>query len=140
MAYPTKKLRYRVKIDGGEVGKFSELSGFDTSIDTMGDREGDRLNTPSKISGLTKYGNVTLKQGVIDSTNIYDWITTSVRGFVERKTVTIVLLDEEEAAVASWQMMEAWPVRSEWSDYQTTASEIAVESIEFAYESLKRVS
>ena len=60
----------------------------------------DMVTTPLKIPGLKKYGNITLKQGLVDSTVIYDWMMTGVNGAVDRKTLTITLLDQEEAAVA----------------------------------------
>ncbi len=140
MPYPIGKFRYKVEIDGIEAGGFSEVSGFDASIDVMEYREGDMVRTPSKLPGLIKYSNVTLKQGVTDSMVLYDWITTGVNGAVERKTLTITLLDEEEAAAASWQIINAWPVRYMSPDFNATASEIAIESLELAHEGLTRVS
>ena len=35
MAYPYGKFRYRVEIDGLDAGGFSEVTGFDASIDVM---------------------------------------------------------------------------------------------------------
>ena len=67
MAYPYGKFRYRVEIDGLDAGGFSEVTGFDASIDVMEYREGDMVQTPLKIPGLKKYGNITLKKGLTDS-------------------------------------------------------------------------
>ena len=38
--YPHGKFRYKVEIDGLEAGGFSEVSGFDASIDVIEYREG----------------------------------------------------------------------------------------------------
>ena len=103
--YPYANFRYMVEIDGLEAGGFSEVSGFDASIDVIEYREGDMVDTPSKMPGLKKYGNITLKQGVTDSTVMYDWIMLGVEGEVERKTLTITLLDATGAATASWQVI-----------------------------------
>ena len=140
MAYPHAKFRYRVEIDGLAAGGFSEVSGFDASIDVIEYREGDMITTPMKIPGLKKYGNITLKQGLVDSMVIYDWMMAGVNGAVDRKTITITLLDEEEADAASWQVINAWPVKYTAPDFNATSSEIAIEQIEVAHEGMTRVS
>ena len=110
--YPHGKFRYKVEIDGLDAGGFSEVTGFDASIDVMEYREGDMVQTPMKIPGLKKYGNITLRQGLADSMVLYEWIAEGVNGAVNRKTITITLLDEEEAPAASWQVINAWPVEN----------------------------
>lgn len=139
MPYPYGRFRYKVEIDGIAAGGFSEASGFDASIDVIEYREGDMVTTPIKIPGLKKYGNITLKQGLTDSMELFSWITEGIEGAVQRKTITITLLDEEEASVASWQMINAWPVKYTAPDFNATASEIAIESLEIAHEGLTRV-
>lgn len=140
MAYPYGKFRYKVEIDGLEAGGFSEVTGFDASIDVIEYREGDMVQTPMKIPGLKKYGNITLKQGLTTSTVLYDWIIAGVNGAVERKTITITLLDEEETPAASWQVIEAWPTKYTAPDFNATSSEVAIDTLEIAHEGMTRVS
>lgn len=53
--YPHGKFRYKVEIDGLAAGGFSEVSGFDASIDVIEYREGDMTaTTPIKLPGLKK--------------------------------------------------------------------------------------
>lgn len=138
--YPHGKFRYKVEIDGLDAGGFSEVSGFDASIDVMEYREGDMVQTPMKLPGLKKYGNITLKQGLADSMVLYDWIIAGVNGAVDRKTITITLLDEEEAPAASWQVINAWPTKYTAPDFNATSSEVAIETLEIAHEGMTRVS
>ena len=140
MPYPHGRFRYKVEIDGLEAGGFSEVTGFDASIDVIEYREGDMVQTPMKIPGLKKYGNITLKQGLATSKVLYDWIITGVNGAVDRKTITITLLDEEEAPAASWQVINAWPLKYTAPDFNATSSEIAIETLEIAHEGMTRVS
>lgn len=138
--YPYGKFRYKVEIDGLEAGGFSEVTGFDASIDVMEYREGDMVQTPMKIPGLKKYGNITLKKGLADSMVLYEWMIAGVDGAVERKTITITLLDESEEAAASWQIINAWPVKYTAPDFNATSSEVAVESLEIAHEGMTRTA
>ncbi|MEG0780355.1 MAG: phage tail protein [Oscillospiraceae bacterium] len=140
MAYPYGKFRYRVEIDGLDAGGFSEVTGFDASIDVMEYREGDMVQTPYKIPGLKKYGNITLKKGLTDSLVMYEWLITGVDGPVDRKTITITSLDESEQPVASWQVINAWPIKYTAPDFNATSSEVAIESVEVAHEGMTRVS
>lgn len=140
MAYPYGKFRYRVEIDGLDAGGFSEVTGFDASIDVMEYREGDMVQTPLKLPGLKKYGNITLKKGLTDSLVMYEWLITGVDGPVDRKTITITSLDESEQPVASWQVINAWPMKYTAPDFNATSSEVAIETIEIAHEGMTRVS
>lgn len=137
---PYGKFRYKVEIDGLEAGGFSEASGFDASIDVIEYREGDMVQTPMKLPGLKKYGNITLKQGVADSMVMYEWMIAGVEGEVERKTITITILDETETATASWQVINAWPAKYTAPDFNALTSEVAIESLEIAHEGMTRVS
>ena len=139
MAYPHGRFRYKVEIDGLEAGGFSEVTGFDASVDVMEYREGDMVQTPMKIPGLKKYGNITLKQGLADSMVLYEWIAEGVNGAIQRKTITITLLDEEETPEASWQVINAWPAKYTAPDLNATSSEVAIETLEIAHEGMTRV-
>ena len=138
--YPHGKFNYKVEIDGLEAGGFSEVTGFDASIDVIEYREGDMTQTPLKIPGLKKYGNITLKQGLVDSMVLYEWMTEGLEGDVERKPLTITLLDIAGSPAASWQIINAWPVKYTAPDFNATSSEVAIESLEIAHEGMTRVS
>ena len=74
--YPYKKFNYRLEIDAVDVAAFSEVSGFDASVDVIEYREGtEAINSPRKMPGLTKYGNVTLKWGMSENMSFYEWVT-----------------------------------------------------------------
>lgn len=139
--YPHAKFRFKIEIDGLEAGGFSEVTGFDASVDVIEYREGDMTaETPLKVPGLKKYGNITLKQGLTDSRVMYDWLASGLTGEVERKTVTLTLLNETQAPAASWQIINAWPTKYTAPDFNATSSEIAIETIELAHEGMTRVS
>ncbi len=136
--YPHGKFRFKLEIDGLTAGGFSEVSGFDASIDVIEYREGDTVQTPMKLPGLKKYGNITLKQGLVDSDVLYKWMETGFESDVDRKTITITLLDITGADAASWQVINAWPTKYTAPDFNATASEVAVETLEIAHEGMTR--
>ncbi len=136
---PYRNFRFRLEIDGLDAGSFSEVSGFDATMDVVEYRAGDDpAITPTKLPGLIKYGNITLKWGSSETMVLYDWLIDITEGTIEKKTVTLTALDEEGSPAASWRCINAWPVKYTAPDFNGTSSEVAVETIELAHEGLTR--
>ena len=136
---PYRNFRFRLEIDGLDAGSFSEVSGFDATMDVVEYRAGDDpAITPTKLPGLIKYGNITLKWGSSETMVLYDWLIDITEGTIEKKMVTLTALDEEGSPAASWRCINAWPVKYTAPDFNGTSSEIAVETIELAHEGLTR--
>ena len=136
---PYRNFRFRLEIDGLDAGSFSGVSGFDATIDVVEYRAGDDpAITPTKLPGLIKYGNITLKWGSSETMVLYDWLIDITEGTIEKKTVTLTALDEEGSPAASWRCINAWPVKYTAPDFNGTSSEVAIETIELAHEGLTR--
>lgn len=135
---PYRNFRFRVEVEGIEQAGFSEVSGFDASFDVIEYREGNGVPTPTKLPGLTKYGNISLKWGATDSLDLYEWVQSCIDGSIERKTVTIIAIDEEGGDVATWQVIEAWPVKYTAPSFNAMGSEVAIELLELAHEGMTR--
>ena len=136
---PYRNFRFRLEIDGLDAGSFSEVSGFDATMDVVEYRAGDDpAITPTKLPGLIKYGNITLKWGSSETMVLYDWLIDITEGTIEKKTVTLTALDEEGSPAASWRCINAWPVKYTAPDFNGTSSEVAIETIELAHEGLTR--
>jgi len=146
--YPFAKFRFQIEVNGYTAG-FSEVQGFDATIDVIEYRAGSsKENSVIKMPGLTKYSNITLKWGMTEDKALYDWVTAGIGGSaavagteVERQDITINLLGEDgETVRASWQIRQAWPCKYTAPDFNANASEIAFESIELAHEGLTRLT
>lgn len=137
---PYRNFRFRVELEGLEQAGFSEVSGFEATFDVIEYREGNEVTTPRKLPGLVKYGNISLKWGTTESMELYEWIQECVEGTIERKTITIIALDEEGEDVATWQVIEAWPVKYTAPTFNGTGNEVAIELIEFAHEGMTRTA
>lgn len=137
--YPFTRFKYKVEIPGVGAAGFSEVTGFDASIDVVEYRNGaDKPSTPQKLPGLRKYSNITLKWGVTDNKAVYDWIAGWILKQGERKDISVTLLDDEDADKATWTITAAWPIKYTAPEFNATASEVAMESVEIAHEGLTR--
>ena len=136
---PYRNFRYRVEIDGLDAGGFSEVSGFDNTFEVVEYRQGDNIAiTPRKLPGLIKYGNITLKWGACENMVLYNWLMDINAGTIAQKTLTITSLAEDGSPAAAWRVINAWPTKYTAPDFNTTASEVAIESIELAHEGITR--
>ncbi len=137
---PWKNHRFQMEIDGISQAGFRELTIGDTTQDVVEYREGNEPATVRKQPGLIKYGNVTLKWGITDSMDIYNWRKQIEDGKIKdaRKKMAIVLLNDEGQASARWEFTAAWPTKYTAPSLNATANEIAIETLEIAHEGMKR--
>lgn len=70
---PYRSFPFHVEMDGITQAGFSECSLLDTKTDPAEYRKEEEIPVSRKRSGLTKYGNITLKRGITDSTDLYKW-------------------------------------------------------------------
>lgn len=136
---PIRNFRFRLEIDGIQQAGFSEVSGFDITVDPIDYREGTDPTHVRKLTGLTKYGNVTLKWGVTTSMELYNWHRQIVDGDIVRKNITIVSVNEIGDDVNRWEVVEAWPSKYDPMDFNAKGNDVGIEMLEIANEGVKRV-
>jgi phage tail-like protein len=134
---PYKNFPFRVEIDGLVASGFSEVSGLSAEAQVIEYREGADMTSTRKLPGLIKYPNVTLKRGITDSRELFDWWKAVVNGKVQRRNVAIILLDDDRTEVLRWALYEAWIAKIEFGDLQAKGNDVAIESIELAHERLE---
>ena len=110
---PLTNFRYRLEINGLTIAGFSEVSIAETTVDVVEYREGTDPPHVRKLSGLTKYGNITLKRGMTTSLELYEWHRQVVNGQVgnARKNIAIVVADETGTDKARFVVIDAWPTK-----------------------------
>src|SRR3954451_3239802 len=96
--------------EGTIVGGFSDVSGLGHEVQYAEYRNGnEKVNTVRKIQNTFKVDDVTLKRGLIGSTDLFDWLKQVREGTIDARTVTISLLDEARKTVATWKLLSAQP-------------------------------
>jgi len=138
---PLRNTRFRLELDGITQAWFSEVTVSETITEAVDYRAGTDPAHVRKLDGLTKYGNVTLKWGVTDSTELHDWQKAIVTGQIQsnRKKVTIAVADETGADKARFVITEAWPTKYQPSGLNGKGNEVFVELLELVNEGIERV-
>jgi phage tail-like protein len=140
---PLRNFRFRVEIDGIQQAAFTEATIADNTTDVIDYREGTDPAHVRKLSGLNKFGNITLKYGVTtDSIKLFQWHKAIVDGQIDqnRKKVVIVVQDESGSDKARFIVSEAWPVKYAPSALNAKGNEAQIETLELANEGMERVA
>ena len=135
---PYGRFNFRVEIDGVTSAGFSEVEGLGGEVEAIAYREGaDRTNAPRLLPGLVRYPRVVLRRGFAGDASLFTWWRTIRDGVTDRRSVSIVLLDEQRDPVARWELRRAWPTKWEASALNAKANEVAIETLELAHEGLE---
>jgi len=139
---PYRNFRFLVEIDGITQAGFSEATIPDSTQDPIEYREGHETATVRKVPGLIKYGNVSLKWGITDSLDLYNWRKLVEDGKMKdaRRNMAIILMDEEGSPKSRWEFNDAWPSKYDAPDLNSKGTDIAIETLEIVHEGMKRVS
>jgi phage tail-like protein len=135
---PYKSFRFLVEIDGIVQAGFSECSGFGSNLEVIEYREGGDSATVRKLPGKVSYTDLTLKWGVTDSRELYDWHLAAINGPVERKNGSIIMQDDVGAEKIRWNFFNAWPSKYDAPDFNAKGNDVAIDSLTVSYEKLER--
>ncbi len=150
---PYRKFRFRVEFDNNVLGGFNECTFADANTEMVEYREGDEPTVFRKLSGLTKFGNITLKWGITDSDAMYNWKKQieetgagNGEGAIEpdalgnRRNLNIILINEAGDDKAKWEIRRAWPMKYDPTDFDAKGNDVAIESLEICHEGFKKVN
>jgi phage tail-like protein len=140
---PYRGFRFRVEISGIQIASFSEATVPDITIETVDYREGTDPVYKRPLSGLSTYGRLTLKKGLTDSMDLYNWhhlvaqkgSTTSGA----QKNISLILMDAEGNDKVRWNVINAWPTKYEASGLNAASTEVMVETFEVVLDYMQRV-
>jgi phage tail-like protein len=136
--YPIPVFHYKVSWNNTDIG-FSDVSGLSQEITPIEYRDGlmSPNTQPLKRPGLPKVNNISLKRGITQSNNeLFNWFNNNGAPDVERRDVTITLLNDSGEPVMVWVALQAWPIKCEGPALKATGNEIAIESVELVHEGL----
>ncbi len=138
--YPIPVFHYRVEIDGMDPIAFSEVSGLSIEVKSITYKDGlSCIQGAKHMPGMAEPIKVTLKKGVIKGDQqLYNWLNSIRLSTVEKKNITISLMDEKgEAPLVTWKVKNAFPLKLDAPSFGADKNEVAVESLELMADDLK---
>jgi phage tail-like protein len=99
---------------------------------------GDASGNVTKIGGLHKVGDVTLKRGVVDAPGLSDWLNSArTVGVSPRRDVTIILQNEAGNLVQGYKLQNARPIKYTGPALSGKGTDIAIEELVLSPEGIE---
>ena len=135
--YPNFNFVVDIGASDGELG-FAEAEIPAAEIDVIEYREGnDPPTAVRKLPGRVRYGNVVLRRGIDGGLSAWEWFRAVRDGDLERRDITITLLDETRSPVLRWRLRRAFPVKLEAGDLNAQGNEVVIETLELTHDGLE---
>ena len=128
---------FKVEIEGVTQGAFAECSGVEVEVEVVEFFDGDDPFT-RKRPGRAHYANIVLKRGYIDTAELWVWMNQVLDGKIERKSGSIILLDDSHGEINRYNFYEAWPCRWKGFEFDAGGVGVSVEELEIAVERIER--
>ena len=116
--------------------RFQEVSGLSQELATEDLTEGGENRFSHALPTRSTYQNLVLKRGFVKSTALIEWAKRSIENIdIVPANVLIKLLNENtHEPVASWYVINAYPVKWSFSNFNAQDDSIVVETMEFKYQ------
>lgn len=143
--YPPVGFHFRVEfnLDGAKDGdvRFQEISGLSAELGTEEVVEGGENRFSHRLPTRAKYGNLTLKRGLLADSRLIDWCKNAIENFdFHPTTVNVTLLnDKHEPLAETYSFIRAWPVKWAVSDFKAQENALVVETLELSYNYFSRI-
>ncbi len=137
MADPHRSFRFRIEAQGLDRGGVQTVGGLERTTELEPYREGGVNDHEIQLAIKTTQTALTLKRGLLD-TWFWDWHEDVVRGEIERRTVSVILLDEAGEEAWRWVCADAFPTKWTGPELDAVGSAVAVETVELAHHGLTR--
>ena len=112
---PYNAFNFTVQFLGEDIsGGFSDVSGLGMELTMAEYRNGkDKGNYVRKVPNVYKVSDVTLKRGIINSQDFWDWLKeVRTKGWSAHRDVVITLMDEtNEQPIQKWTLQKAYPTK-----------------------------
>ena len=135
---PYLNFNFVVEIEGEPAAGFSEADLPAGRIEAVAYREGtDRSSAARLLPGRVEYGPLVLRRGFSGDAALFQWWQAVAEGNLDRRNVSVVLLDEKRQEVARWNLVRAWPTKYEPPSLHGLGNEVAIETLEIAHEGIE---
>lgn len=131
---PEGNFIFSLEINGQEVAQFKECSGLKSTTDVFELIEGGMNQATHKLPGQSRWGNLTLRYGVTNTTYMLEWRNRILQdSFSDRRNGSIVLRTTQMEEVRRYNFVQAWPVAWDGPTFDAAAADLAIESLELAH-------
>jgi len=145
MTNPYMSFRFRIEIFGITNARASEVTGLQIETETESYEEGGVNDYVHQLPKRTKYQHITLKRGITENDELWNWYQDVVRGDIERRNGIIALMNLTHNTdkkggndVKYWVFEGAYPVKWTGPELKADSNIVAFETIELVHHGIKK--
>jgi phage tail-like protein len=135
---------FSIEFQGQVTGAFRECTGLGSENEVVEYKASGQKGelVIKKVPGRLKWNNITLKRGITDSMDMWQWRKLIEQGNVTsaRKNGTITMYSTDGKAIAKWNFINAWPSKITGPGVNAGENAVAIEELELTHEGYERVS
>ena len=124
-------------VDGIGQAVFTEISGLNVEVMVQDYEEGGVNTHVHRLPGRVKVSDITLKNGVTISNELWEWYKKILQGQFERRNVSIIMVDQEGTERQRWSFIDALPVKWTGPELKAGQSQAAIQSLQLAHKGLQ---
>jgi phage tail-like protein len=136
---PIPAFRFQVRLDDLPVAGFSECTGLQVELEVKDYHEGGLNQFTRKFVGHNKQGGLTLKRGIVDR-ELWNWYYDLMQGRVRFRDGSITVFDPAGETVMVWRITHAFPTKWVGPELNASQNNVAVETLELAFQGLERTT
>ncbi|HET6438800.1 MAG TPA: phage tail protein [Anaeromyxobacter sp.] len=141
--YPFTAFNFAVEIRVPDLtskacnASFAECDGLEVTLEVKTIREGGNNGRQIRMAGAQSFGQLTLKRGLTDSLELWDWIAAMVDTPRLRADAEVVLLAPDGVTErARFVLSRCLPVKLKAPPLNAKDGMVAIEELQLAYETL----
>lgn len=135
---PYRAYNFKLIDHGIMQAAFTRVEGLGIIVNRALFRAGGDNSVVRAIPMQVSYPPVKLWYGVTDSDELLRWLFTAVKGRVERRDVSLALLNEAGTDhVRRWDFIGAWPCEWYGTPLDALGDELAIESLTLTFDRLE---
>lgn len=144
VVYPFTSFNFAVEINVPDVSpkvcnaSFSECDGLEMTMDVKTIREGGNNGKQIRLTGPRNYGQLTLKRGMTETFELWDWFSaTLTRAGLRADAEVVLFAPDGKTERARFLLSRCIPVKLKAPALNAKDGTIAIEELQLAYESLE---
>lgn len=135
------QFRFKVTIDGIDIGSFTALDGLSAEYSVMPYSEGGENGYEHHLPGPLRYSTIKLSRGLYPGSALASWFSK----FTQRssrasstKTAAITALDPGGEVVASWHLYDVYPLKWTGPSFTADGNAVLTETLELRHNGFKK--
>ncbi|WP_341878110.1 phage tail protein [Defluviitalea saccharophila] len=141
-SYSVGNFKFKVQVYGfAEKGlevSFKEVSGLESGIKVYEFQEGGYTGIHRFIERI-QTGTLVLRRGIGNFNPLSKWYKETEEGRIVKLPITIMLLDERQKPVRTWNVEDAFPIKWIGPSLDAQGNQIAVEEVHFSYSGISNL-